>query len=56
MRHRLLVRGKRISAITAMCWGQGIFDVKVTSSSVDGEKFCDFIRGSHVAIGYVPPL
>ena len=43
---RLLVRGKRISAIAAMCWGLGILDVEVTSSSVDGEKFCDFIRGS----------
>lgn len=40
---RLLVRGKRISAIAALSY-HGILDVSITDQSVDGEKFCDFIR------------
>ena len=43
---RLLVRGRRISAIAAMCWDKGILDVEMTQNSVDGEKFCDFVRGT----------
>lgn len=41
---RLLVRGKRISAIAALSH-EGIMDVSLTTQSVDGEKFCDFVRG-----------
>lgn len=43
---RLLVRGTRISAIAAMCWDKGILDVEMTSNSVNGEMFCDFVRGT----------
>ena len=39
----LLARGRRISAIAAMCWDKGILDV---ANSVDGEMFCDFVRGT----------
>ena len=42
---RLLVHGTRISAI-AMCWDKGILDVEMTTNSVNGEMFCDFVRGS----------
>jgi hypothetical protein len=42
--HNLFVRGKRISAIAALSH-QGILDVSLTTMSVDGEMFCDFIRG-----------
>ena len=41
---RLLIRGRRISAIAALSY-QGIMDVSITSQSVDGDKFCDFVRG-----------
>ena len=41
--HRLLVRGKRISAIAAIC-SEGILGVELTT--VDGDKFVDFIRGT----------
>ena len=41
---RLLVRGRRISAIAALTC-QGILDVAITTQTIDGEKFCDFIRG-----------
>jgi hypothetical protein len=40
---RLLVRGRRISAIAAMCWDKGILDVEMTPNS---EMFCDFVRGT----------
>ena len=42
---RLMVRGRRVSAFAALSC-QGIMDVSITSQSVDGDKFCDFIRGS----------
>lgn len=38
-----LIRGKRYSAIAAMCM-DGIIDVKITSESVNGEEFCDFLE------------
>ena len=40
---RLLVRGKRFSTIAAMCM-DGIIDVHITTGSVDGETFCEFIE------------
>ena len=40
---RLLIRGKRFSTIAAMCM-DGIIDVHITTGSVDGEAFCDFIE------------
>ena len=43
---RLLVRGTRISAIAAMCWDKGILYVGMTPNSVNGEMFCDFVRGT----------
>ena len=43
---RLLVRGTRISTIAAMCWDKGILDVEMTPQSVNGEMFCDFVRGN----------
>ena len=42
----LLVRGKRISAIAAMCWDKGILEVEMTTNSVNGDLFCDFVRGT----------
>ena len=42
---RLLVRGRRVSAIAALSY-HGILDVNITNQSVDGKKFCDFIPGS----------
>ena len=44
----LLVRETRISAIAAMCWDKGILDVEMTSNSVNGEIFCDFVRGTSI--------
>ena len=43
---RLLVRGTRISAIAIMCWDKEILDVEMTPNSVNGEMFCDFVRGT----------
>ncbi len=43
--HRFLVRGKRMSAIAAICT-EGLVDVELTTGSVDGDKFLDFVRGS----------
>ena len=43
--HRLLARGKRISAIAAIC-SEGILGVELTTGTVDGDKFVDFIRGT----------
>ena len=43
--HRLLVRGKRISAIAAICT-EGIVDCELYSGTVNGEKFVDFVRGN----------
>ena len=42
---RLLVRGQRISAISAMST-EGIVANELTNDSVNGEKFFDFVRGS----------
>ena len=41
----LLVRGQRISSISAMCT-EGILAVELTKDSVNGEKFFNFVRGS----------
>ena len=38
-----LVRGKRHSAIAAMCM-DGVIDVQITTESVNGETFCDFLE------------
>jgi len=43
--HRFLSRGKRISAIAAICT-EGLIDVELTTGSVNGDKFFDFVRGS----------
>ena len=43
--HRWLVRGRRVSAIGALSC-EGILDVEVTTESVNGDKYCDFLRGS----------
>ena len=43
MCHKLLARGKRISAIAAMSWNEGILDVDLTSESVNGDTFYDFV-------------
>ena len=42
---RLLVRGQRISAISAMST-EGIVVIELTNDSVNGEKFFDFVHGS----------
>ena len=38
-----LIRGQRYSAIAAMCI-DGIIDVQITTGSVNGDTFCDFIK------------
>ena len=43
---KLLVRGKRVSAIAAMSWNEGILDVDLTSESVNGDAFYDFVCGT----------
>ena len=42
---RLLIRGQRISSISAMST-EGILAVELTKESVNGEKFFDFVSGS----------
>ena len=42
--HRFLTRGKRISAIAAICT-EGVIDVELATGSINGEKFIDFVRG-----------
>ena len=42
---RLFARGRRISAIAALC-STGLLDVEVTMDNVNGDKFFDFIRSS----------
>ena len=42
---RLLVRGKRVSAIAALST-EGLVALELTDGSVDGDAFFDFIRGS----------
>ena len=43
--HRILHRGKRISAIAAMA-SDGVVAVELLKGSVNGETFADFVRGS----------
>lgn len=43
--HRLMVRGKRISAIAAIC-SDGLLGVDLTCGSVNGGVFVDFVRGT----------
>ena len=43
--HRQLIRGRRISAIAAISTS-GVLDYELTTDSVNGEKFLDFVRGS----------
>ncbi len=43
--HRLLVQGKRVSAIAAIS-SDGLVDVELTTGSVNSDKFLDFVRGS----------
>ena len=45
--HRFLVRGKRVSSITAMSV-DGIVAYDLTASTVNGEKFLDFLRATLV--------
>lgn len=44
---KLLVRGRRVSAIAAIS-SQGLIALELTDSSVDGDAFFDFVRGSLV--------
>ena len=43
--HRFLIRGKRVSSITAMSVN-GVVTYELTQSTVNGDKFLDFLRGS----------
>jgi len=43
--HRLLVRGKRISAIAAIC-SEGLVDYELHSGTINGHTFADFVRGN----------
>ncbi len=43
--HRFLVRGVRISAIAAIC-SEGLIDVELTTGTVNGDKFLDFVKGT----------
>lgn len=40
---RQLIRGKRFSAIAAICL-EGVIDVQITTHSVNGDQFCDFVE------------
>jgi len=40
---RLLVRGKRFSAVGIMCI-DGLLDTYITDHTIDGEEFCTFIE------------
>ena len=40
---KALIRGKRFSTIAAICM-DGVIDVQITTDSVNGEKFCEFIE------------
>ena len=44
MCQKLLVRGKRVSAIAAMSWSEGILDVDLTSENVNGDAFYDYSK------------
>ena len=43
--HRLLSRGRRVNAIAAMA-SSGVLALELTTSTVNGEIFFDFVRGS----------
>lgn len=43
--HKLLVRGTRISAISAIC-SDGLIDTELVTGSVNGRRFVDFLRGT----------
>lgn len=43
--HRLVIRGKRVSSIAAIS-STGVVDVHMTTESVNGDTFFDFVRGS----------
>jgi len=43
MEERLLVRGKRYSAVGIMCI-DGLLDTYITEHTIDGEEFCTFVE------------
>jgi len=43
--HRFLSRGKRVSAIAALCT-EGMIALELSLGTVDGDKLFDFVRGS----------
>ena len=43
--HRMLIRGRRVSAITAIS-NDGLVGVELTHGSVNGDIFADFVRGT----------
>ena len=47
MYHHFLVRGTRISAVTAMCT-EGVVDYHLTTGTVNSHSFFDFVRGQLV--------
>ena len=54
--HRFLLRGTRISAITAMCT-EGVVDYSLTDGTVNAENFFDFggVAAVHTQLGGVHP-
>ena len=42
---KTLIRGKRFSAIAVICM-DWVIDVQITTNSVNGENFCEFIERS----------
>ena len=44
--HRFLSRGKGINVIVAMSLNDGILATEMYSSTINGDKFYDFIRGT----------
>jgi len=44
--HRFLSRVKRINVIAAMSLTEGIFSTEITNTTVSGDTFYDFVRGS----------
>ena len=44
MYYRFVVKGVRVSAITAM-YNEGVVANELTTGTVDTEKFFDFVRG-----------
>lgn len=43
--HRIVIRGKRVSAIAAIS-NEGLVGVELTYGTVTGERFADFIWGT----------